>query len=108
MYLEGDIAGSVGKAFRNTLQECFGGTIIEALNFQFKRETGLDMFAALWEDPHIFYEELRNILGDGTDVILKMFAEKIGENFEKIVKLMESRNEESKGEIRGILKQTFK
>jgi len=51
MHLEGDIASSVRKVFRDVLEECFGGTIIEALNFQFKRGTSMDMFTALCEDP---------------------------------------------------------
>jgi len=103
MYLEGDIARSVGRVLRDVLEECFGGAIIEALNFQFKRETSLDMFVALWEDPHLFYEGLREILGDGTDVVLKMFAEKIRGDFEKLIKLMKSGNEGSKEKLRGYL-----
>jgi len=108
MCLEGDIASSVGKLFRDVLEECYGKTIIEALNFQFKWETGLDIFAALWENPHLFYEGLKRILGDGADVVLKMFAEKIGGDFEKLIKLMESENEGSKEKIRGIFRQIFK
>jgi len=65
----------------------------------------MDMFAVFLENPHV-YEKLKRILGDGTDIIIRMFIEKIWEN-SKFIEPMKSEDKESEEKMRGIFRHIF-
>ena len=62
---------------RSTLKSILGEPNLMILEFHLNKRLQGDMYEAFYENPHRFYQALRDFFGSGADAVLRIIAQKL-------------------------------
>ena len=67
----------VTHVFYSALKSLLGESGLMVLEFHLNKRLQGDMYEAFYENPHGFYQALRDFFGSGVDTILRIIAQKL-------------------------------
>jgi len=70
----------VAHVLRSTLKSLLGESGLMVLEFHLNKRLQGDMYEAFYENPHRFYQALRDFFGSGADAVLRIIAQKLIED----------------------------
>ena len=66
----------VTYALRSALKSLLGESGLMVLEFHLNKRLQEDMYEAFYENPHGFYQTLRDLFGPGADAVIRIIAQK--------------------------------
>lgn len=108
----GSLSGTVQKIFGEATTEAMGSTFQAIIiSFQLKQKFGKDPYDVLIDDPEAFYNGLREVSGDGADVVLSLVGTLLSKRYgsnrsaEEFLALFTRGDSESKHELEEIFRR---
>jgi hypothetical protein len=72
-HCQGSLSGTVQKILSEATTEAMGSTFQAiVISFQLKQKFGKDPYEVLIDDPEAFYNGLKEVSGDGADMVLSL------------------------------------
>jgi hypothetical protein len=110
------LGGEVFKLFiSRAFESLLGPTSVMALRFHVERRLGRDMYEVFYEDPGRFYKVLRELLGSGAEMLMRLVARWLNENGymegldpDKFIELLEKGGEEAAERMRRAIKPPYR
>mgnify|MGYP000689841341 CR=1 FL=1 len=97
----------VAHVLRSALKALLGESGLAVLEFHLNRRLREDMYEVFYDDPHRFYNAMKNFFGSGVDAILRIIAQKLieeghidVESPKAFVEVFNSPGEESRQRLR--------
>lgn len=108
----GSLSGTVQRIFSEATTESMGSTFQAIIiSFQLKQKFGKDPYEVLIDDPEAFYKGLREVSGDGADMVLSLVGTLLSKRYgvsrsaEEFLALFTRSKSQSKRELKEIFKK---
>jgi hypothetical protein len=108
----GSLSGTVQKIFNEATTESMGSTFQAiVISFQLKQKFGKDPYDVLMDDPKAFYNGLKEVSGDGADMVLSLLGTFLSKRYgvsrsaDEFLALFTSGDSQSKHELKKIFKK---
>ena len=108
----GSLSGTVKRIFNEATTESMGSTFQAiVISFQLKQKFGKDPYEVLIDDPKAFYNGLREVSGDGADMVLSLLGTFLSKRYgvsrsaEEFLVLFASGDSQSKHELKEIFRR---